>query len=107
MNLNGDRRWTATITYAESDRLDLCCSPLRGETVAADLPSEDLQKSMATAAYAEAATFLLEGVAKYAYIQLFKTTKAHGTVADHTSYLIDVHDAEQWALRTISKRLRS
>jgi hypothetical protein len=103
MNVDGrDRRWSATITYGD-DHIGLCMSPPHGETIQADMPSEDLQKSMAAAAYLEACTFLLSGCAKHAYIQLYKTTKAHGTVKDHTSYLIDVQDAVKYARRKITK----
>jgi len=104
MNVDGfDRRWSATITYA-NHHMDLCVCPARGETVNADSPEEDLQKSMLRSAYAEAAQFLLMGEAKHARIQLYKTTKAHGTVSDK-SEMLDVQDAEKWALRTIDKLL--
>jgi hypothetical protein len=106
MNVDGfDRRWSATITYSDN-HMDLCVRPARGQVVDADLPTEDLQKSIAAAAYHEAATFLLAGCAKHAYIQLYKTTKAHGTQPDHTSYLIDVQDAEKYARRRITGLFR-
>jgi hypothetical protein len=103
MSTDFPRRWSATITYAD-EYMDLCVRPARGQVVDADQPSSDLQKSMLISAYAEAAQFLLMGEAKHARIQLFKTTKAHGTVSDK-SEMLDVQDAEKWALRTIEKNL--
>jgi hypothetical protein len=109
MDYGYPRTWTARITYSE-DWTSLCflteLGDRVGETVDADKSESDLQKSMASAAYGEACSFILAGCAKAAYVQLYKTTKAHGTVRDHTSYMIDVDDAVKWARKTIARRGR-
>jgi hypothetical protein len=93
------RRWTATITYVDNP-LELYASGA-GETVEADWSEEDLQRSQAKAAYAEAVQFLLSGVGEAAHVQLWKTTKKHGTVRDHIEYTIDRDAAAAWALKKI------
>jgi hypothetical protein len=102
MDVNGnDRRWSATITYAD-EYMDLCLSPARGETVQAELPDNDLQKSMLAGATLEAAQYLLAGCAKHAYVVLHKTTKANGTVRDK-SLMLDVNDAAMFVLRYLNR----
>lgn len=103
------RTWTARISYND-DWMNLCMvlpnGDRVGETVDAELSREDLQKSQARAAYGEACQFILAGCAKAAHVQLYKTTKAHGTVRDHTSYMIDTDDAVKWARKVIASRAR-
>jgi hypothetical protein len=96
------RRWSATITYADNPlALDSYARGQFSETVQADLSESDLQKEQAKAAFAEAAKFLLAGVAECAFVQLYKTTKKHGTVKSHITYVIDRNDAAAWAMKRI------
>lgn len=98
------RRWTATITYADDWR-DLCYVPARNaETVPADESTEDLQRSQLAAAKLEASMYLLAGCAKAANVQLYKTTKAHGTVKGWVSEMLDVEDAMHIAMRQLNRR---
>jgi hypothetical protein len=100
------RRWTATITYADNP-LGLSSAHYTdkpdgySETVDADLSENDLQRAQAMAAYSEAAQSLLAGIGEVAEVQLYKTTKAHGTRKDHVNYTINKRDAVAWALRQI------
>jgi phosphatidylserine/phosphatidylglycerophosphate/cardiolipin synthase-like enzyme len=93
------RRWTATITYTDNP-VSFGLDAGYGETVQADLSEEDLQRAQAKAAYAEAATFLLNGIGEAAFVQLYKTTK-NGTRKDHITYVIDRRDAGAWAMKKI------
>jgi len=106
MDIN-PRRWTATITVTDNPvMLGLGYSNnVNGsyiETVDADLSTEDLQRSQANAAYAEAAQYLLLDLGEVAHVQLYKTTKAHGTRKDHVTYTIDKRDATAWARKRIA-----
>lgn len=79
------RRWSAKITFYGSD-LELAFRR-DGETIDADASENDLQKEQARSAVREAAEYLRAGIGQIAYIQLFKTTKANGTVPDQTWYV--------------------
>ena len=63
------RRWTAIIEIGR-------------ETFTAAQSGADLQDAQLKAAAREAGEYLLAGFAEDAVVQLFKTTKAHGTVRD-------------------------
>jgi hypothetical protein len=97
------RRWTARITVSQSN-VDVCRvlpnGDRVGESVDADLSRNDLQRDQASAAYAEACQYVLADMGTHAHVQLFKTTKAHGTVRDR-GYLIDRNDACAWARKRI------
>jgi hypothetical protein len=107
--MRDERRWTAKIKYGD-EFMNMCMTHKDGtrvgETVDADPSEEDLQKSMLAAATLEAAQFLLVGAAKFAYIQLFKTTKTHGTVSDRSSDIMDINDAIKIAQRSILRHAR-
>ena len=72
----------AEITFYGSD-LDLA-SRRNGEKIAANASEYDLQKEQAKSAVSEAAEYLRAGLGQIAYVSLFKTTKANGTVPDQT-----------------------
>lgn len=101
----GTRRWTATITVVD-DVSDLAWvtetgTRARGETVPATDSESDLQRDQAAAAYLEATKYILAGLGGAAYVQLYKTTQAHGTVKDQ-SYSLDRYDAVRYARRAIN-----
>jgi hypothetical protein len=75
MNANGDRRWSATITFDHQ-------RPCGSETITAEPAEWDLQKEQAKAAIREAAAYLALGLAEEAEVTLWKTTQAHGRTRD-------------------------
>lgn len=99
------RKWSAEITYVDNAlSLSLVGSDdCPGQTFTAADPDEDLKRSMARSAYAEACQRLLKmpNQEACAFIQLFKTTRKHGRRRDWTFYTIDKHDAANWALKKI------
>ena len=85
-----DRTWTATITV---DRSDLNG---RSETVAATESYLNLKSDQRRAAVIEAYQYLLAGLGDSAEVQLYKTTKAHGTRKDSWE-MVYVEDARRFA----------
>lgn len=79
------RRWSAEITFYGSD-LELAFRR-NGETITANASEYDLQREQAKSAVGEAGEYLRAGIGTIAYITLFKTTKANGTVKDQTWYV--------------------
>jgi hypothetical protein len=95
------RRWSATITVSDNPLgLYVHDSDRYSETVQADESEEDLQRSQAKAAYAEACQYLLARLGQYAEVQLYKTTKKHGTVKSYSTSL-DANDAVAWAMKAL------
>lgn len=75
------RRWSATINVMDS-WMDLGWRPERGETVPAETSESDLQADQLRSAVREATEYIRAGLGEVATIQLYKTTKANGTVPD-------------------------
>lgn len=80
MNDTEIRRWTATINVM--GWMDLGWRPERGEQVKATPSEYDLQRDQLRSAVREAGEYIEAGLGEVATIQLYKTTKANGTVPD-------------------------
>jgi hypothetical protein len=77
MNTEYPRTWTAKLEISGLGEADVPASPY------------NLQRDQLKTAIAEAATWLRQDPDLDVYIQLYKTTKAHGTVKDqHWSVFI-------------------
>jgi len=73
--MSSERRWTATIEFRND-------AGRTTEVIQATVSEYNLQRDQLRAAVREAAEYITAGLAADAYVQLYKTTQAHGTVLD-------------------------